>query len=178
MAESAWKVLRSRTIYTRPPIALREDEIERPGGAVAGYAVLEVGPSVGVLPVIDPGRVILVRQYRHIARGHFWEIPGGGVHPGESLEAAAQRELMEEAGYRAGRLIRLGTFFPSSGYVDETAHVFLGEDLVRESLRADEDEQLEVRAFPFDEAVRMVLDGVIMESLSVVALLLADRSRR
>jgi ADP-ribose pyrophosphatase len=105
-------------------------------------------------------------------RADSWELPGGGL-PGETPEAAAQRELREEGGYRAGRLTFLTRFFPSNAYLDETAHCFVGEELVADPLASDDDEFFERRVVPFREAVAMAGDDRITESASKVALLAA-----
>ena len=135
--------------------------------------MLHVGTTVGVVPFVDPGHVLLVRQFRHLARADSWELPGGGGRPGEDPEAAAQRELREEGGYRAGRLTFLTRFFPSNAYLDETAYCYLGEDLAADPLASDDDEFFERRVVPFREAVAMALDDGITESVSKVALLTA-----
>jgi ADP-ribose pyrophosphatase len=86
---------------------------------------------------------------------------------------AAPRELREEGGYRAGRLTFLTRFFPSNAYLDETAHCFIGEELVTDPLASDDDEFFERRLVPFREAVAMATDDRITESASKVALLAA-----
>ena len=73
---------------------------------------------MGVVPFVDAEHVLLVRQFRHLVREDSWELPGGGAAPGESPETAAQRELREEGGYRAGRLAFLTRFYPSNAYLD------------------------------------------------------------
>lgn len=117
--------------------------------------------------------MLLIRQYRYVARRVTWEMPTGGVHPGESIEAAAQRELAEEVGYRAGRLIPVSTYHTSKSVMDETAHLFLGDNLIALPLPSDETEFIEARRFPFAEALRMVLAGEIVDS--IIAVLLAGR---
>jgi ADP-ribose pyrophosphatase len=130
------------------------------------------------VPFIDDGRVMLVRQYRYVqGENHRWEIPTGGVNEGEDLEQAAQRELAEEIGHRAGRLIHISSYYTSKCICDETAHLYIGEDLVRAEAPPDETEFLERRVFTFDEALRMALECEIMDSMSVVGLLLAARRR-
>jgi ADP-ribose pyrophosphatase len=86
---------------------------------------------------------------------------------------AAPRELREEGGYRAGRLTFLTRFFPSNAYLGETAHCFIGEELVADPLASDDDEFFERRLVPFREAVAMATDDRITESASKVALLAA-----
>jgi ADP-ribose pyrophosphatase len=122
--------------------------------------------------------VLLVRQYRYVqGENHRWKIPTGGVKEGETLEEAAQRELAEEAGYHAGRLIHVSSYYTSKCICDETAHLYLGEGLAPAEAPPDETEFLERRGFPFDEALHMALAGEIMDSMSVIALLLAARRR-
>jgi ADP-ribose pyrophosphatase len=168
-----WQFLGSTPLQRLGKLTLREDAWRLPTGAERRYPVLHVGLTTGVVPLVDPGHVLLVRQFRHLARRDSWELPGGGGQPGESPEAAAQRELQEEGGYRAGRLTLLTRFHPSSAYLDEEAWCYLGEDLVAAPLAADDDEFFERRVVPLPEAVAMALDDRITESVSKVALLAA-----
>ena len=154
-------------------LTLREDVWRLPTGVERTYPILQVGLTVGVVPFVDATHVLLVRQFRHLTRDDSWELPGGGGRLDETPEAAAQRELREEGGYRAGRLTFLTRFFPSPAYLDETAHCFIGEDLVADPLASDEDEFFERRVVPFREAVAMAVDDRITESVSKVALLAA-----
>jgi ADP-ribose pyrophosphatase len=173
-----WKHLSSRTLYRRERVMFREDLLELPGGQERPYAVLQLGGSAGVVPLTAHDEVILVRQYRHVTRRFCWEIPGGGIQTGESPEEAAQRELREEAGCRAGRLRCLGGFWPNNAYLDEVIHVYLAEDLVSDPLPADQDEQLERRAFPFQEALAMAQDDRITCGLTKLAILWAAVATR
>jgi ADP-ribose pyrophosphatase len=99
------------------------------------------------------------------------------MHAGESIEQAAQRELAEEIGYRAGRLTWVSTLQTSKSVVDETAHLFLGEDLVELQLPPDETEFIAVRPLPFAEVLQMVLRGDITDSMTIIAVLHAARLR-
>ena len=175
---AAWRRLGTQTLYRQGHVLVREDALEMPDGGRRTYPVMALGTSAGVLPFLPDDRVILVRQYRHVVQNFSWEIPGGGILPGESPEAAAQRELREEAGYRAGRLRRLGGFWPNNAYLDEVIHVFVGDHLVADPLPADQDEALEVGAFPFDEALAMARDDRISCGLTKLAILWSAVERR
>jgi ADP-ribose pyrophosphatase len=166
-----WTPLGSAARYSRGTLTLREDRWRLPDGAERVYPVLVVGPGVAVLPFVEPDRVLLIRQYRHLQRGASWELPGGGALPGEDPLAAAQRELREEGGYRAERLTLLTRFHPSNAYLDETAYCFVAHGLTPDPLPADDDEFFERAIVPWTEALRMALAGEITESYSKVAIL-------
>jgi ADP-ribose pyrophosphatase len=150
---------------------LREDAWRLPDGQEVIYPVLAVGVTVGVLPFVEPARVLLIRQYRHLQGEVSWELPGGGAQPGEDPLAAAQRELREEGGYRAERLEFLTRFYPSNAYLDEVAYCYAAYGLTPDPLPADDDEFIERRVVALDEAIRMAIGGEITESVSKMTLL-------
>ena len=168
---TSWTPLGSTVRYTRGKLALREDSWRLPDGTERVYPVLVVGVAVGVLPLVEPDRVLLVRQYRHLQRAAAWELPGGGALPGEDPVEAAQRELREEGGYRAERIEFLTRFYPSAAYVDETALCYVASGLTPDPLPSDDDEFFERAVFPLDEVVHMTLTGEITESFSKIAIL-------
>lgn len=174
-AGTPWTTLDSRPVYRNRLIAVREDLVRMPDGRTTVYGVVACADAVGVLPFVDRDTVLMVRQYRYVARRVTWEMPTGGVHPGESPEAAAQRELAEETGYRAGRLVHLSTFHTSKSVMDETAHLFVGHDLRPAPAAPDATEFIEVHALPFAEVLGMVERGEILDAMTIVAVLLAAR---
>jgi ADP-ribose pyrophosphatase len=175
LSETPWKTLSTRAVYHNQWIALREDVVELPNGRHTIYGVVTCGQCVGVLPFVDPQTVLLIKQYRYVAGRVTWEMPTGGVHTGETTEAAAQRELAEETGYQAGRLTPVCTYHTSKSVVDETAHLFIGEELVQAAAPPDDTEFIEVRAFPFNDVLQMVLNGEIVDSMTIIAVLHAAR---
>jgi 8-oxo-dGTP pyrophosphatase MutT (NUDIX family) len=169
-----WKTLSTREVYRNRWIRVREDIAEMPNGKSTLYGVCEMGHCVGVLPFVDAERVIMVRQYRYVQQeNQRWEIPTGGAFKGEPIEEAAQRELMEEIGYRAGALAHINTHYTSKSVCDETAHLFIARDLVRAAAPPDDTEFLETAAMPFQEVLRMVLASEIRDAMSVIAVLWA-----
>jgi ADP-ribose pyrophosphatase len=176
-AETPWVPLSSRPVYANPWISVREDVVRMPDGRTTIYGVVTCKPAVGILPFLDDDTVLLVRQHRYVARRTTWEMPTGGVDPGESLEAAAQRELAEEVGHRAERLVHVSTFDTSKSVVDETAHLFLGYGLTPVPIGPDETEFIEVRPLPFHRVLDMVLRGEIADAMTIIAVLHAARRR-
>ena len=177
LTDAPWKRVSTTPIYRNRSLSLREDVVELPDGKTTTYGVVTCGHCVGILPFVDRDTVVLVRQFRYVAQRATWEMPTGGVHAGESVQQAAQRELAEEAGYQAGRLTHVCTYHTSKSVVDETAHLFLGYDLVSAHVNPDETEFITVRLFPFEAALEMVLSGEIVDSMTIIAVLHAARTR-
>jgi ADP-ribose pyrophosphatase len=177
LAEIPWKRLSTRPIYQNNWIALREDIVELPDGNTTLYGVVTCSECVGILPFLDANTVLLIKQYRYVVQRVTWEMPTGGMHRRESVLEAAQRELAEEVGYRAGRLTWVSTFQTSKSVVDETAHLFLAEELVPLELPPDDTEFIAVQPFPFDEVLRMVTQGEITDGMTIIAVLHAARLR-
>jgi ADP-ribose pyrophosphatase len=164
-------------VYDNHWISVREDVVELPNGRSTVYGVVECSECVGVLPFLDRDTVLLVGQYRYVAGDFFWEIPTGGQHAGETPTQAAQRELAEEAGHEAGRLVGLGDFHTSKSILREVAHLYVAEDLRPASRPPDPTEFIERRAFPFHEVVAMVERGEIKDAMTIIAVLRAARQR-
>jgi ADP-ribose pyrophosphatase len=173
-----WQRIGSRSAYASPWTRLREDTIVFPNGEESTYSVFELGHCVGVLPILDDGRVALVRQYRYIGDHFPWEMPTGNIAPGEAPRVAANRELGEEAGYHAATLDSLGYFHTSKGHCDEVAHLFVARDLAPVAAVADATEEIERRLFGFDEVLEMVLNGRIVDSMTIIAVLRVALARR
>jgi ADP-ribose pyrophosphatase len=177
LARAPWQQLTSRNVYRNKWMAIREDQVRLPDGRETIYGVVDCGHCVGILPFLDPDHVLLVGQYRYVAQRFTWEMPTGGVRPGESLEAAAQRELAEEAGRRAGRLTWVSTYHTSKSIMNETAHLYLGEDLAAADHPSDDTEFIERRVFPFRDVVEMVRRSEITDGMTVIAVLHAALRR-
>jgi ADP-ribose pyrophosphatase len=177
MAPRPWTTKASREVYRNRWISVREDVAEMPDGRETLYGVITTGECVGVLPFLDRDTVVMTHQYRYVSKRLTWEMPTGAMDAGEAREAAANRELAEEVGYRAGRLTYLTSFHSNKSVMDETCHLFIGEDLVPAEAPPDETEFIEVKTFPFDEVLRMVTAGEITDAMTVIAVLEAARRR-
>jgi ADP-ribose pyrophosphatase len=128
-------------------------------------------PAVAyVLPLLDDGRVVLLRQYRPVVHAQLWELPAGTIESGESPEACALRELVEEAGYAAGRLESLGEALADPGLTDERIFLFLARDLRPVARVLDSDEHIDVAPVPLEEAYRMADAGEILDAGTLIAL--------
>jgi len=169
--------LSGRRVYAGKVLSLDLDEVEEPGGVHTTREVVRHSGSVAVLAVQDDGQVVLVRQYRYPVDDLVWELPAGRLDPGESPEAAAQRELQEEIGHRARVLDKIAFFYTTPGFCDEAMHVFRGSGLEPATAKGDEDERIEVRAFALSELEAMIGRGEVREGKTLVAILLELRRR-
>jgi ADP-ribose pyrophosphatase len=164
----------STLVYRGPVFNLYEDDVELPNGRVVRRSRVEHRPTIGVVPYIGDGQIVLIRQHRHAVGTSLIEIPAGTMDKGdESPEDCVQRELAEEAGFRAGRLVKLFGGYLVPGYADEFMHFYLAFDLIEAPLPPDEDEFIETMTCPLSDALRMIRDGRIVDSKTALALLLA-----
>lgn len=138
------------------------DYIEHPGAAA-------------IVPIIAPGEVLLIKQYRHALKQHIWEIPAGTLDPGEPVMDCARRELIEETGYAAEAWRKLGDITPVPGYSDERVHLFLATELAAARQELDADEVIAVHRMPLAQALDMVTQGEIKDAKSICGLLLAHK---
>ncbi len=152
-------------------LTLRADTLRYAGGRERIAEVLEHPGGVTIVAFDQDDRLLLVRQYRHPAGRPLLELPAGTLDSDEPPEICAARELQEEAGYRPGRLERLGGFFLAPGYCTEYQHIFLASDLTESRLQGDE-EAIEVVPTPLEDALRMVVTGEIEDAKTLAALLL------
>ena len=148
------------------------DRVRMPNGREVTVDVVRHARSVVLLPVPEPGHVILIRQYRYAVNRWLWELPAGSVDEGEEPEAAARRECHEEIGQVPDTVVRLASLFPTPGYCDEEMFFFrlsgLGES--NEPAAVDEDEDIEAKVFTIPDAREMVRRGEIVDMKTVVGL--------
>jgi len=139
-----------------------DDEVQLADGTVAHREVVEHPGAVAIVAFDAHGRAVLVRQWRHPARGPLWEIPAGTRDvAGETPERTAQRELAEETGFSAASWRSLGSAFLAPGYSTEEMHFFLATELVAGTPRAADDERMDVGSFHPAEVLALVRAGEI-----------------
>jgi ADP-ribose pyrophosphatase len=160
------------TVFTGRVFSVDVCQVTLPNDREVTVEVVRHPRSVVLIPVPEAGRVILIRQYRFAVNQWLWELPAGGVKPGEEPEAAARRECHEEIGQVPGALMRLGTFFPTPGYCDEEMVFFKATSLETPAAAAtpDEDEDIEVKIFALADARDMIRRGEISDLKTVVGL--------
>lgn len=154
------------------------ENITLSNGVTVDIDVLRHPGAAAMVPFLDAGTVLLLRQYRHALGKCIWEIPAGTLNPSETVEACARRELVEETGYRARHFEKMGEITPLPGYADEWIHLFLASGLTPAAQDLDADEMLSVHPTPLAEALGMIFNGEIQDAKTITGLLLADRRLR
>jgi len=176
-----WPVVGDSRYVHGALVTLRTDQVQMPGGDLAERDVVEHPGAVAIVALDDDDQVLLIRHYRHPVGHLLWEIPAGLRDvPGEHPRATAERELLEEAGYRASDWHGLADFFSSPGIITERLQIFLARGLTRvpESERGGhvpqhEEAHLLVRWVPLHQAVRLFLAGDLHNGVTAVGILSA-----
>ena len=158
--------------------AVDVEKVPSPDGSGRTHEIATIrhAPCVVLIPVLDDGRVVLIRQYRHSVKRVLWEFPAGSIDPGETPEAAAIRECEEETSLAPSRVERLTTMLPAPGYCDEEM-VFLRVTGLHAPAPAsthkpDEDEDITVHPTTVAEARAMLARGDIVDLKTAYALTL------
>jgi ADP-ribose pyrophosphatase len=168
----------SRRIHEGRIINLREDIVMTPSGREAKREVVEHKGAVCIVPVLDDGRVALVRQFRKPAEDILLELPAGGLEIGEGAQEAAERELMEECGLLTERMTPLFSMFLAPGYSTELIHCFLAEHLTATDTDPDEDENVELQLLDLPSLLQMIDNGEIRDAKTICGLLALERRRK
>ena len=175
-----WPVTSSAELCGGTLVRLRTDTVRMPEGAEVGRDVLEHPGAVAVVALDRDERVLMIRQYRHPVGRLLWEIPAGLRDvAGEPLQVTAERELLEEAGYRAGQWRVLADSFSSPGISTERIRIFLARDLARvppaerSYVPENEEAHLVVARVPLDQAVARVLAGDLHNGVTALGILSA-----
>lgn len=160
--------------YEGRSISVWVEDAELPNGRLVPLDIVRHPGASAVVPFESDRDVLLIRQFRHAAGGTIWEVPAGKLD-GDAPALCAARELEEEAGRRAGRLVPLTTIWTTPGFTDERIHLFAAFDLEEIPHRREEDEVIEVVRMSLEDALALVWSGELADAKSALALLHAAR---
>jgi ADP-ribose pyrophosphatase len=173
---SAFRRLQETPIYQGFIIRVTNETFESPTGETFDRDVVHVPAAVAIVPVLSNGDVVCVRQFRPALGHDLLEIPAGMCDvEGEPLVDTAQRELGEEAGYRAGTIEHLCTYHGSAGFSDARLDVFLGLDLteVASQSHSEEEAHMTVEHIALGDVHRLIATKAIIDAKTIIGLLLA-----
>lgn len=148
-------------------------EVELPDGSRSKRNLIEHPGAAAILPILDDGKILLVKQYRKAIESETLEIPAGKLDKGENPEICAKRELEEETGYKAKNIEYLGKIATAPGFCNEIIHLYKATGLTKGKKHTDEDEFTENILVTMDELKKMIKSGEIIDckTLSILAYL-------
>ena len=157
-------------VYRGRMIHLRIDTVRLPDGKETTREIVEHPGAVAVVAETEDGKLVLVTQYRHPIGQISIEIPAGKLEPGELIDEAAHRELLEETGYRAKNLFKVMEFYSTPGFSDEIMHLFVASGLTFEKTQPDEDEFIDCKDYNKDEVMNLIQTGQIKDAKTLIGL--------
>ncbi len=152
---------------------VKEITVPLPDGHDKVFELIDIQNAVTVLPIDREGNIYFVEQFRIAALKELLELPAGKIEPDEDPQVAAERELREETGMAAGRILPIGEFYMSPGYANEYMYCYLATDLYPAPLSPDSDEFINVRKIPLAKVKEMIREGQIIDSKTLAAFSLA-----
>lgn len=165
----------SARIYRGRLLDVREDRVSLPNGKEAIREYIVHPGAVVVIPLLDNGDILMVRQFRYPLRREFIELPAGKIDPGEDTLRCGQRELLEETGYVAESWHCLTTIHPCIGYSDERILIYLARELSERGHRRDEDEFLDNVRLPLARAMEWLREGRLSDAKTMAGLFWAEK---
>lgn len=168
----------SRLIFDEGFLRLRKDLVRLPDGSQASREVVEHPGAAAVVALTDDGRVVMVRQYRYAPDAVFLEIPAGKLEKGEAALHCAQRELVEETGWRATQWAWLAPVHPAIGFSNERIDVFIARGLEEVGACPDAEEFVEVEIVAVADLIEAIRLGQITDPKTVLGVFAVERMQR
>jgi ADP-ribose pyrophosphatase len=170
----------SRRVYSGKIISVDVDTVRFPNDTTGELEMVRHPGASAVVPFLDDPRtpdprILLIRQYRYAANGFVHEIPAGRLDHGEKPIDCAARELREETGYSAKKLIPLTAFYTTPGFTDERIHLFAATGLSEGESQRESDEILDLVRVPISKAIEMIETGALVDGKSMIGIFFASR---
>ena len=167
------KTLSSKQVFEGKIVNVRWDSVELINGKTSYREVVEHAGGVVILAVDEQNRAYMVRQFRYPIGRAMLEVPAGKLEKGEDPLDGAIRELREETGLTAEKIIYFNGTYPSPGFCDEQLHIYLALGLTQGEACPDEDEFLNLEIVELDELANMIMRGELQDGKSINAIFMA-----
>ena len=166
------RLLKHRVVYKGRVFRVEQDVVRLANGRDVTLDVVRHRGSVVLLPQPSPNELILIRQFRYVVGRWLWELPAGSIEAGERPVACARRECEEEIGLTPKRVQRLGKFFPTPGFCDESMVFYRCTNLVKPTgpVEGDVDEQIEPRVYTLSAVKALIARKQIVDMKTVLGL--------
>jgi ADP-ribose diphosphatase len=165
------EIVKHEELYSGKIVKLHVDTIRQASGSTSIREVVLHPGGVLAVPILDDGRVVLIRQFRYPLRKYILEFPAGKLDSDLSPEETIARELEEETGYRAQALTHECSFYTSPGISNELLHLFMARELEPVQQRLEEGEHISVERYTLEECLVKVVRGEIMDGKTLLGLL-------
>ena len=159
----------SQVVFSGRVFSVRTGNVGLDDGNIARRDVVEHGGGVAIVPIIGDN-IILIRQFRVSIGREIVEIPAGRLEINEAPESCADREIQEELGYRAERLVLAHSYYSSVGFTNERMYVYIGFDLRETERRPEWDERIQMVRLPITEVETKLHSGEFEDSKTIIGL--------
>ena len=163
-----WKTVNSKVLCSSNFLSVTEDSVILPNGKQIGYNTIKLHDFVSVVPIIE-NDVAMIEILRYPRNCMSLEIPSGHIEYNETPQESASRELLEETGYTAGKLIPLGSYNPLSRSLQK-AYLFLATQLTKGIQQLEETEQIKVKHVSLQEIPKLLTTRKIVHAPTIIAL--------
>lgn len=149
-----------------------EKKVELPNGVKSNLQMIDHPGAVLIAPFVNSNQIIFLRQYRPTIEKYIYELPAGTMEKGEKPLNCAKRELIEETGFKAKRISKIGEIYPVPGYSNEIIFIYKAEQLTPYTAPKDEDEIIECKLFTKGEVRGLFKSNKIKDAKSICALVM------
>lgn len=170
--------LTSESVFKGKLLDVWRDTARLPNGATATREHFHHPGAAAIVPVLPDGRLVLVKQYRYPMHRAFVEFPAGKIDKGEAPLATAQRELIEETGYRGGEWTELTTIHNAIAYCDERIVLFMAEGIEAGEQKLDDNEFVEVFTATLEDLLAWIAAGEVTDVKTIIAAFFVEKLRR